>query len=86
MQTMRLTKRQTLRIADLPRDYRVVGADESAPFVRSPDGQILRVQLDGRLTTASPAARDQLSEDGATVLEHHPAGIAATSPYTSVMD
>lgn len=36
--TMRLTDQQSLRIADLPENYRVVGVDRSAPFVRKPKG------------------------------------------------
>ena len=34
MDTLTLTDQQALRIAELPEDYRVVGVDRSAPFVR----------------------------------------------------
>jgi hypothetical protein len=38
METLRLTDQQRLRIAELPDNYRVVGVDRSAPFVRKPRG------------------------------------------------
>jgi hypothetical protein len=43
-------------------DYRVVGVDGSAPFVRKPTGQLLRIQRDGRLTKATIAAKRRLAE------------------------
>jgi hypothetical protein len=66
MDTMTLTKQQTLRIAELPEDYRVVGVDHRAPLVRKPTGQILRVQQNGRLVAATVGAKRSLA--------HHPAG------------
>jgi hypothetical protein len=33
----------------LPRDHKVVGARRGMPLVRRPDGQLLRVQPNGRL-------------------------------------
>jgi hypothetical protein len=38
METMRLTDQQSLRIAKLPEDYRVVGVDGSTPWCASPPG------------------------------------------------
>lgn len=86
MQTMRLTDLQSLRIADLPEDYRVVGVDGSAPFVRSPTGQIMRIQFDGRLTEATTAARHRLGGQDDEQAQCDVGGVMATTPYTSVMD
>ncbi len=36
MVTLTLTDQQGLRIAELPENYRVIGVDHSAPFVRKP--------------------------------------------------
>ena len=85
METITLTDQQSLRIADLPENYRVVGVDHSAPFVRKPTGQLMCIQQDGRLTVATVEAKRRLSErrgQHARAL----AGVRATTPYTSVMD
>jgi hypothetical protein len=62
METMRLTDQQSLRIAELPEDYRVVGVDRRAPLVRTPTGQVLRIQQNGRLTAATIAAKRRLAD------------------------
>jgi hypothetical protein len=59
---MRLTNQQTLRIAELPDDYRVVGVDGSSPLARKPTGQLLRIQQNGRLIAATIAAKRRLPE------------------------
>lgn len=84
METVKLTEQQSLRISDLPAGYRIVGVDHSAPFVRKPTGQLMRIQRDGRLTTATVAAERSLAARGV----NHGArkGVKATTPYTSVMD
>jgi hypothetical protein len=61
METMRLTDQQSLRIAELPEDYRVVGVDGSTPLVRKPTGQLLRIQQNDRLIAATRAARRRLA-------------------------
>jgi hypothetical protein len=38
--TLTLTDRQSLRIAELPEDYQMIGVDRSAPTVRKPTRQI----------------------------------------------
>jgi len=85
METIKLTDQQSLRIADLPENYRVVGVDRSAPFVRKPTGQLMRIQQDGRLTVATVAAERRLADrrDDRT---RRLTGVRATTPYTSVMD
>ncbi len=65
MQTMELTDQQSLRIAELPEDYQMVGVVRRTPFVRKPTGQIMRIQQDGRLTAATIAAKRTLA-DGRT--------------------
>jgi hypothetical protein len=57
---MRLTDQQSLRIDELPENYRVIGADFGALFVRKPTGQILGIQQNGRLTAATVAAKRRL--------------------------
>ena len=61
---MRLTNQQSARIAELSAEYRVVGVDRSAPLVRRPAGQLLRIHPDGRLVAATIAARRTLAQDG----------------------
>jgi hypothetical protein len=65
MASVTLTDQQRLRIKELPDDYRMIGVDRSAPLVRKPTGQIMRVQQNGRLiraTTSTPRAqRDSAS-------------------------
>jgi len=85
METVRLTDQQSLRIADLPENYRVVGVDHRAPFVRKPTGQLLRIQQDGRLTVATVEAKGRLADRR----DHHARtldGVKARTPYTSKMD
>ncbi len=65
MQTMELTDQQSLRIAEPPEDYQMIGVVRSTPFVRTPTGQIMRIQQDGRLTAATIAAKRSLA-DGRT--------------------
>ena len=88
MQTMKLTDQQSLRIADLPEEYRVVGVDRSAPFVRKPTGQIMRIEQNGRLTVATIAAKRRLADHRVTLTDRVTlaGGVTATNPYTSVMD
>jgi hypothetical protein len=62
MQTMTLTEQQRLRIAELPADYRMIGVDRSTPFVRKPAGQIMGIQENGTLTSATVAAKRRLAE------------------------
>jgi hypothetical protein len=59
---MELTDQQTRRIAELPEDYRMIGVDDNAPFVRKPTGQILRIQQNGRLTSATIGAKRRLAD------------------------
>jgi hypothetical protein len=61
MATVELSKQQSARMAELPEDYRVVGVDGSAPLVRKPTGQIVRIQQNGRLTAVTIAARRRLA-------------------------
>jgi hypothetical protein len=82
--TTKLTDQQSLRIADLPESYRVVGFDRSAPFVRKPTGEMLRIQQDGRLTAATVAAKRQLAAIRASRAGRR--GVRAATPYTDVMD
>ena len=86
METVRLTDQQSLRIADLPEEYRVVGVDRSAPFVRKPTGQLMRIQQDGRLTVATVAAKGRLAARRANHAGRLDGGVMASTPYTSVMD
>ena len=86
METVRLTDQQSLRIADLPEEYRVVGVDRSAPFVRKPTGQLMRIQQDGRLIAATVAAKGRLAARRADQEERLDSGVRASNPYTSVMD
>ena len=65
METVRLTEQQSLRIATLPENYRVVGVDRSAPFVCNFTGQLMRIQQDGRLTSAPVAATRRVADRGA---------------------
>jgi hypothetical protein len=83
--TVKLTDQQSLRIADLPPDFRVVGMDRGAPFVRKPSGEMLRIHQNGRLTPATLAAKRRLA--GRRDADHRDKGpIAAVSPYTEPMD
>jgi hypothetical protein len=86
METVRLTDQQSLRIADLPENYRVVGVDRSAPFVRKPTGQLMRIQQNGRLTVAAVDAKGRLAARRADQEKRLDSGVKASNPYTSVMD
>jgi len=59
---LKLTDQQSLRIAELPEDYRVVGVDRAAPLVRKPNSQIVRIQPNGRLIAATIAAKRRLAD------------------------
>jgi hypothetical protein len=85
METVKLTGQQSLRIAELPADYRVVGIDHSAPLVRKPSGQLLRIQPNGRLVAATLEARRNLEHRASetTVLPH---GATFATPYTEVLE
>jgi hypothetical protein len=84
METIALTRQQSRRIAELPENYRVVGVDQSAPFVREPDGGLLRIQRDGRLTPATRAARRTFADER---MPPPPArGVQARTSYTHAMD
>ena len=83
METLTLTDQQGLRIAELPEDYRVIGVDRNAPFVRKPTGQILRIQQDGNLTAATTEATDRLAGKEVDQAEH--IGVHGATPYTSVV-
>jgi hypothetical protein len=85
MGTMRLTDQQSLRIAELPEDYRVVGVDGSTPLVRKPTGQVLRIQQNGRLTAATIAAKRGLAERRADEAARLAGGVRATTLYTDVL-
>jgi hypothetical protein len=83
--TTKLTDQQSLRIAELPEDYRVIGVDRSTPFVRKTTEQVLRIQEDGSLIAATIAARRRLASHHADESEHL-GGVMVTTPYTSVID
>jgi len=80
---MRLTDQQSLRIAELPEDYRVVGVDGRAPLVRKPTGQVLRIQQNGRLIAATIAAKRRLADRHADEATRF-TGVQARTPYGSV--
>jgi len=61
METVELSQQQSIRMAELPEDYRVIGVERSAPLVRKPGGQIIRIQQNGRLSAATVAARNRLA-------------------------
>jgi hypothetical protein len=48
----RLTQRQIRRLEKLPNGHRVVNTRHGAPTVRRSDGQLFRVQPNGRLTAS----------------------------------
>jgi hypothetical protein len=64
VETVKLTDQQSLRIAELPEEYRVVGVDRRSPLVRKPTGQVLRIQQNGRLIAATVGARRRLADRG----------------------
>jgi hypothetical protein len=81
MNTMELTDQQSLRIAELPEDYRMIGVDGNAPFVRKPTGQILRIQQNGRLTSATIAAKRRLADRRAASTHSSADGCAAPARH-----
>jgi hypothetical protein len=85
METSTLTDQQGLRIAELPEDYRVIGVDRGAPFVRTPTGQVMRMQQNGNLTAATGGAKNRLAGKGADEARHVASGVHASTPYTGVV-
>jgi hypothetical protein len=84
METIKLTSQQSLRIARLPDVDRVVGFGRGAAYVRKSTGEMLRIQQDGRLTLAPAAVRREFAR---RVTQVRPSrGVAATTPYTRIMD
>ena len=84
---IRLTHQQSLRIAELPEDYRVIGVDRRAPLVRKPSGQVLRIQQDGRLIAANPRLAERKADEADRLVDDGKrpgGGVQATTPYTSV--
>jgi hypothetical protein len=69
MMMERLTAQKSTQVAELPDEYRVVGLDHGAPLIRKPNGQVLRIQQNGRpvggVTEARcrPAARHRDERD-----------------------
>ena len=61
METVELSQQQSARMAELPDDYRVVGVLRRAPLVRKPNGQIIRIEQNGRLAAATTAARRRVA-------------------------
>jgi hypothetical protein len=84
METVKLSQQQSLRIAELPKDYRVVGVHGRAPLVRKPTGQVLCIQQDGRLIAATIAAKRRLVDRRADDAGRLAGGVLATTPYTTV--
>jgi hypothetical protein len=54
-----LTQRQIRRIETLPTDCRVVTTRDGVVFLRRADGQLLRINPDGHLTSTISVARVQ---------------------------
>ena len=54
-----LSQRQLRRLETLPDDYRVVSATDGNPIVKSPTGQTLRLQPNGRLAATDLVQRVQ---------------------------
>ena len=75
------------RSAQVARELPGDRVDHSAPFVRKPTGQVLRIEQNGRLTAATTAAKRRLdgrAGDRARELLLG-GGVRAVTPYTSVM-
>ena len=83
---MQLTEQQSLRIAELPHGYRLVGLDGAIPMVREPTGQLVRIEQNGELTTPSAEAKRKLVGEGSDGEALPSGGVPAVTPYTSVMD
>jgi hypothetical protein len=54
-----LSQRQLRRMEKLPEDYRVVNTRDGVVILRRADGQLLRLQHDGRLTPTISIERVQ---------------------------
>ena len=76
---------QGLRIAELPENYRAIGVDHSAPFVRKPAGQVLRIQQNGRLSAATTAAKRRLDGRASDRAGNLAGSVQAVTPYTGVV-
>jgi hypothetical protein len=61
LEAVELSTEQRLGIAELAEDYRVIGVYGSAPLVRKPTGQVLRIQHSGRMTAATIRAKSGLA-------------------------
>jgi hypothetical protein len=83
---VQLTEQQSLRIAELPHGYRVVGLDGAVPMVREPTGQLVRIEQNGELTTPSTEAKRKLVGGDSEGEALPSGGVLAVTPYTSVMD
>ena len=83
---MQLTEQQSLRIAELPHGYRVVGLDGATPMVREPTGQLVRIEQNGELTTPDAEAKRRLVGGDSDGDAWACRGVPAVTPYTSVMD
>jgi hypothetical protein len=57
--TRQLTERQIRYMEKLPRGHRVVSIRDGVPIVRRPDGQLVRMQANGRLDAAIRVERVQ---------------------------
>jgi hypothetical protein len=82
METMTLTEQQRLHIAELPADYRMIGVDRSAPFVRKATGRIMCIQQNGTLTSATVAAERRLTDRPAEHRERLVGGLTDSSDLT----
>jgi hypothetical protein len=49
-----LTKRQLACLTGLPEGHRLIGVRKGSPIVERDDGQVLRVQPNGRLVVSYP--------------------------------
>jgi hypothetical protein len=67
METMKLTDQQSLRIAELPEDHRVVGVDGSSLLVRKPTGQLLHIQQNGRPIAAKRRLAERRAGEAARI-------------------
>jgi hypothetical protein len=85
IETMKLTDQQSLRIAELPEDYKVIGVDGSGPMVRKPSGQVMRIQQNGRLIVATIAAKRRLADRCAGEAARVVGSVRAVTLYTSVL-
>ena len=83
---MQLTEQQSLRIAELPHGYRVVGLDGAIPMVREPTGQLVRIEQNGQLTRPSAEMKRELAGERSDEEALPAGGVPAVTPYTSVMD